>query len=158
MKPFISIHAQAVSRSLKMKRRRPASRGSWRPSRCGLFVIVVPPPPLHRNVYSTQSPGIAWADHLPRAHPGPAQNPCCCIPRRPRGARSHVYHVCPAVVVCCAAGLRRAVVHGWSIEGITARIALHCTPRSLSDHAPAAGLSSRNNRKVLSYGARNPIC
>ncbi|KAF8172904.1 hypothetical protein BJ912DRAFT_90143 [Pholiota molesta] len=56
-----------------MKRRRPASRGSWRPSRCGLFIMIVLPT-LHCSAMHTACTGIAWADNLARAHPGPAQN------------------------------------------------------------------------------------
>jgi hypothetical protein len=77
----------------------------------------------------------------------------------PAAPARRVLPACTAAVVCCPASLDRTVVHGWSIEGITARTALHCTKQSLSDHAPAAGLySMMAQRMIPSYGARNPIC
>jgi hypothetical protein len=151
-----SIHAQAVGRSLKAKRRQPASRGGRWLSRCALsYHRCSPHPPVFRNAYSIQSPGIAMTDRFPEPTldqrrtrvpiwcPGSYCAYCLLCRVRAavsRGVRSRLHHVCTAVVVCRPASLDRAVVHDWSIEGITARIALHCTPRSLPDHAPAAGL------------------
>ncbi|KAF8172892.1 hypothetical protein BJ912DRAFT_89920 [Pholiota molesta] len=97
-----SVHAQAVSRSLKAKSRRPASRGGRRLSRCALsHHRCSPHPPSVPQCIQHTKPRHRNDRSLPRAHPGPAQNalphlvpwfllrllfampcPCCCIPRR----------------------------------------------------------------------------